>query len=143
MATDWGHGATLGYAAAGTLAAGSFTNVAQITEIDEKKLKRNKIKKTHLASASNTEEYRAGMVDIEPFKFNLQYSKAIHATLLAFVVADTPNHAWKILFSDGSAVVGDGFIAEFCEAPKASNDGDLVNDIVIQPVGPWIFTPAA
>ena len=140
---DWGHGTTLGYAAAGTAVGGSFTSVAYIKEIDAKTLTRKVVDITVLASASNTEESRAGMITPESFKFTLQYGKTVHAALLAMVVADSPNRAWKITLSDNSTVHGDGFITKFNELPRASNDGVYENDIEIKPIGPWTFTAAA
>lgn len=141
MSESWGHGTTLGYRTVGS--TGAYTNVATIIDADSKKLKRATIKTTLLASPSNTDTHRAGMVTPDPYKFKLQYEKVSHAALLAFVAADAPNHEWSIGFSDTSTYVFTGFITEFDEVPKATNEDVYENDVSLMPVGPGVFTAGA
>lgn len=140
---DWAHGTTIGYANEGTAYDGSFTDIATVVEIDDKKLKRDSIKTTVLASANNTETARAGMVKPEAFKFKIQYGKALHDTLLTLFHSSTPNKAWQIGLTDGSKITGDGFMSEMCEVPKSTNDAIYENEISIMPVGKWSFHAAA
>lgn len=140
MATEWAHGTTLSYASS---FGGVYTTLAQVVEIEDVVLKRMKIDTSHLTSSANTKTCRAGMVEPDPFKFKLQYSKTVHATLLAFVSADSPNYFWKITLSDGSTYIVEGFIAEFATVPKATNDNVFENNIAVQPVAAGVFTPGS
>jgi len=138
--STWGYGTTLGYT---TVGGNSWTTIAKIVEIDEKKIKRKVMKITTLDSPNNTEEQRAGLVEVQPFKFKMIWSKTDHGTLLTLGKAAAPNRDWKITLSDGSTIAGTGFISEISEIPKASNDEVYMDNIEITPTGNWIYTPAA
>lgn len=137
---DWGYGTTLGYREVG---GSTYTTVAKIINIDDKKIKRKKIGITTLDSANHTEECQAGMVEPDAFKFRMIYNKTDHATLLGYANLAAPNKDWKITLSDGSNIAGTGYISEFPESPKAENEKVYENEISIQPVGKWTFTPAS
>ncbi len=137
---DWGHGTTVGYT---TVGGSSYTDLADVIDVDEQQLKRAAIKTTTLTSANYTETKRAGMIEPDPLKLKIQYAKAEHNTLLGIFHNATPNRDWKITLSDGSTITGTGFLSAMSQMPKASNDAVYENSIEITPVSKWTFTPAA
>lgn len=138
--STWGYGTTLGYSAVG---AGSYTTLTKIVEIDEKKIKTKKINITTLDSPNYTEECRPGMVEVDAFTVKMIWKKTVHNTLLTIAKSSSANRDWKITLSDGSTLVGTGYIAEMSESPKASNEEVYMDNISFQPTGNWVFTPAA
>lgn len=141
--STWGVGTTLGYAAVGTTNPNSFTTILRIVEIDEKKIKRKMIKTTTLDSPAYTEECRAGMIEVQPFKLKMIWFKDVHATLLTMAKNRDPNMNWLVTFSDGSTASGPAFISEINEIPKVSIDEVYMDNVELQPTSAWAYTPAA
>lgn len=137
--STWGYGTTLAYA---PLGGSSWTTITKIVEIDAKKIKRAPIKVTTLDSPNRTDEFRPGMVQVEPFTAKMIWKKTQHHTLLEMCKAADPTRDFRITLSDGTTIAGTGWISGISEIPKASNEEVYMDDVEFHPSGAWVETPA-
>jgi hypothetical protein len=130
------YGSTLGYSAT---SGGSYTNVAEVVEVDGPSLQVSEVDVTSLASPSAHKEFLPGLVDPGDIKLKLNLLTSQFSTVWGFAAGRTFKY-WKITLSNGDTAVAYGFIKEL--HPSAPDNKQLMADMTIKVSGPITYTPA-
>lgn len=105
---DIGHGASFGI---GTVIAGPFTAVAEVTNITPPGMSRDAVEVTHLASPSMWKQFIAGLKDAGEAQLTLNFVPSATDVLLTAFNAETG--AYQITFPNGVMMRFAGFFTAY------------------------------
>jgi len=116
----------------------TFTDVADVTNIDVLDVDVDKIDMTSHGSTGGWREFEAGLKDAGELSMDLNYDPSVHGTLFS-AIGVTKN--WKIVLTDSGAatVTFAGFISGFKAA--APYDDKLSGTFTLKVTGAVTITP--
>jgi hypothetical protein len=121
-----GFGSKVFYAPSVSGAAGTYVEISQTRDIKGPDSDVGDIKVTNNSSPNNTREYGPGLIEPGTIGWEVVYKDTAYTTLMT-MLGDGAIYWWKEVFTDGSTIVGPGYLKKAPLVSKTEDEAIVIN----------------